>query len=195
MKHYSFFNIRNRIEIDFDENRSVADLISAVYEKYGFEAKNGIDVVTVYDMKNYHVVTDRKRTLKKENLSSGLCFAYFKKGEFLYVEGGWGHHMIQMDATSKVKDPFMFYMSFDKVLNDYAFVATKKMTVEKLFKALCKGEHIYRCSRIDVFDVSRGSATYELLKSVPIEDAINEGLTIYDLIGEENLTKTIIKFN
>lgn len=194
IKTYTFFNIRKKIEIDFDENRTVKELISAVYEKYGFEAKHGLDVVTIYDMKNYHVVTNRKNTLKKENVSSGLCFAYFKKGEFLYVEGGWGHHMIKMDAVSQIKEPFMFYMSFDKVLNDFAFVATKKMTIKMLYEALYKSEHIYTCSYIDIYNVNRGGANYELLKRVSVIDAINDGMTIYELIGEENLSHTIIKF-
>ena len=194
IKHYSFFNIRKRIEIDLDDSCTIEELISKVYEKYGFEAKNGLDIVTIYDMNNYHVVTDKKKTLKKENVSSGLCFAYFKKGEFLYVEGGWGHHMIKMDAVSKIKEPFMFYMSFDKVLNDFAFVATKKMTIKSLYEALCKGEHIYNCSYIDVYEVNRGGVSYELLKRINVKDAINNGLTILEIIGEDKLTSTIIQF-
>ncbi len=195
MKRFTFFNIHKRIEIEFDENRSVAELISAVYEKYGIEAKNGIDGVTVYDMKNYHVVTNRKSSLKKENLSSGLCFAYFKKDKFLYVEGGWGHHMIKMDAVSKIREPFMFYMSFIKPLNDYAFVANKKMTVAELYGELVKGEYIHKCSYVDVYHINRGSASYELVKHISIDDAIESKLTILELISEGELSHSTIMFS
>lgn len=68
------------------------------------------------------------------------------------------------------------------------------MTIKVLFEALSKSEYIHKCSCVDVYNVNRGSASYELLKHISVNDAINDGLTIYELIGEENLTRTIIKF-
>ena len=194
-KTYGFFKPYERIEISIDDSASVKDLIVSLYEKYGWEAKNGYDAITVYDTKSYHVVTNTKNSLAKEKLSAALCLAYFKKNEFLYVEGGWGHHMIKMDAVKEIKKPFMFYMSFKLPLNDYAFVATKSFTVEKLYSSLVISEHIRNCSYIDIYQINRGSASSERIKHIAIDEAIKQKLTVLDLIGEDMLTTSTIMFS
>ncbi len=195
IKTYTFFKPYERIEISIDDSVTVKELIKALYKKYGWDARNGFDVITVYDMKSYHVVTNTKSKLYAENLSSGLCLAYFKKNEFLYVEGGWGHHMIKMDAVKEIENPFQFYMSFKLPLNDYAFVANKRFTVKELYNSLVKGEYIYNCSYIDIYKIDRGGASSKQLKHIAIDEAIKNKLTVLELIGEDMLTSCTVMFS
>ena len=195
MKTYGFFKPHQKIEISADDNVTVKELIKELFKKYGWEAKNGYDVITVYDMNKYHVVTNTESTLKNEDLSKSLCLAYFKKNEFLYVEGGWGHHMIKMDAVKEIENPFQFYMSFKLPLNDYAFVANKDFSVEKLYNSLVTCEYIHNCSYIDIYKINRGGAKFELVKRVLASEAIEKGLTVLDLMGEENLSSYTIMFS
>ncbi len=195
IKTYGFFKPHQKVEISINDSATIKELIRELYKKYGWEAKNGYDIITVYDMKNYHVVTNTDNTLSSENLSGGLCLAYFKKNEFLHVEGGWGHHMIEMDAVKEIENPFQFYMSFKLPLNDHAFVASKDFTVEKLCKPFAMSEYIYSCSYIDIIKIDRSRANFELVKRVLASEAIEKGLTVLDLIGEDNLTTHTIMFS
>lgn len=195
IKTYGFFKPHERIEISIDDGVAVKELIKELFKKYGWEAKNGYDIITVYDMKNYHVVTNTDNTLSRENLSCGLCLAYFKKNEFLHIEGGWGHHMIKMDAVKEIENPFQFYMSFKLPLNDHAFVANKDFTVEKLCNLFATSEYIYSCSYIDIIKIDRGGAKFEVVKRVSVNEAVKNKLTVLDLIGEENLNTHTIMFS
>ena len=195
IKTYGFFKPHQKVEISINDSATIKELIRELYKKYGWEAKNGYDVITVYDMNRHHVVTNTDNTLEAEGLSKGLCLAYFIKNEFLHVEGGWGHHMIEMDAVKEIENPFQFYMSFKLPLNDHAFVASKDFTVEKLWNLFTMSEYIYSCSYIDIYKINRGRANFELVKRVLASEAIKKGLTVLDLIGEDNLTTHTIMFS
>lgn len=103
--------------------------------------------------------------------------------------------MIKMDAVKEIENPFQFYMSFKLPLNDHAFVANKDFTVEKLCKLFLTSEYIYSCSYIDIIKIDRGRANFELVKRVLASEAIEKGLTVLDLIGEDNLTTHTIMFS
>ena len=166
MKTFGFFNIRQQITIDFDENKSVAELVAAVCKKYPLLMPKDLGTVTVYDPSHYHVVTDLSASVKDENLSGGLCFAYFVKNEFLYVEGSWGHHMIDMDAVKKIKKPFMFRLSLTQPIMHEYFVATKSYTVKKLYESLVENGYKKPCKHASVYEVIMHSASCKLIKQV-----------------------------
>ena len=99
------------------------------------------------------------------------------------------------DAVKEIENPFQFYMSFKLPLNDYAFVANKDFSVEKLYNSLATGEYIHNCSYIDIYKINRGGAKFELVKRVLASEAIEKGLTVLDLMGEENLSSYTIMFS
>lgn len=181
MKNFGFFRPYKQIEIDFDENKSVRDLVKSVCKKYALKY---LDCMTVYDSKNYHVVTDVSRSVKDENLSSALCFAYFVNKKFLYVEGSWGHHMIKMDAVEKIDDPFMFRLSLSgPVMHEY-FVACKDYTVSDLYNGVVKNGFISPRSTIAIYSVNMSVPSYELVASYPIKDVAKK--SVYSLTDSIN---------
>lgn len=183
MKEYNFFDTEEKISILFDENKTISDLINAVFEKYDFYEPNGIECVTVYDMQGYHVVTNRMHTLAEEHLSSELCFAYYLPGEFLYVEGGWGHHMIQMDACRSIKEPLMFEIEINKNTTKRNMVCSSEFTVQQLYNGLVAYFDDKR-TRIEVYETyyvpsfTKGWQLFpyggdKLVKSETINDVLN----------------------
>lgn len=186
----TFFNLRQRVEIDFDENGSVRDLILAVYDRYGFD-KKFIEYVTVYDMKKYHVVTNTKHSLKKEGLTGAFCFAYFKKGEFLFVEGSWGHHMIKMDAVKEIKKPFDFRIALTSRLVEFEyFVASESLLVKDFVSDLKRAGYLANKDTVVVSHSDITNSKFETAKEISIADA--GAMRLHDLIKEYKFPSTMV---
>ena len=109
---YRFFDMEH---VTFDDEKTVAELIAAVYAKSDCYEPMGMDAVTVYDAGQYRVVTDTSRKCKEEldpSHNNGFCLAYFKKGKFFFAEGGWGHHMTELCPPGWVDDPVCITLAF-----------------------------------------------------------------------------------
>ena len=90
--------------IKIHDQAKVSDLAKALVE----EVELWIDdprYVTIYDTKEYHVCWNHDALLKDEYSGGPACLAYIVPGKFYFVEGGWGHHMIQMDCVHLIPDP------------------------------------------------------------------------------------------
>lgn len=188
---FKFFDPEEKIIVEIDENKRVIDLIEKVFNKYDFYENNGLDICTVYDTRNYHVVSDNNNKIKDENLSENLCFAYYKKHEFLYVEGGWGHHMIDMDVVKEIKDPIMFKVTYNHIMRHKSFVSCKDFKFIDLYNGLIKGEYIKRNSEISIFEIDYSS--YKHIRNINISEIGNKSIfDVLSLYGDIN--DLVIKF-
>ena len=186
----TFFNLKQQIEVNISEHATVRELIEVVYDKYGFD-KKFIEYVTVYDMNKYHVVTNTKHTLEKENLSGAFCFAYFKKGEFLFIEGSWGHLMIKMDAVKEIKKPFDFRIALTPRLVEFEyFVATKSLTVKEFVLDLKQAGYLDGKTSIVISHSDITNSKFETAKEIPLDVASD--MKLYDLIKEYEFPSTMV---
>ena len=114
---YRFFDM---VDVVFDDERSVKELMEHVFEESGYYEPVGMDIVTVYDASKYYVVTDTSKKCKDELNpfgNNGFTVAYLKKDAFFFAEGGWGHHMIDMNAAKLISNPINVKVIFDDFNN------------------------------------------------------------------------------
>lgn len=137
MKVYDIFDIG---KIEFDENRPVYELVEEAFERYGYWEPAGMDIVTVYDVQSYCVVLDRNMTCSEAGLGNLLCVAYYEPNKFYYVEGGWGHHMIQMNVAKLIDEPVSFQLIFEG-FNGWPVISGRVRLLE-MFNFLKKTEYI-----------------------------------------------------
>lgn len=148
MKLYDIFDIG---KLEFDENKTIAELVETAFEEYGYWEPAGIELVTIYDAEHYNVVLDRNKTCKEAGLGKKLCIAYFKPNTFFYVEGGWGHHMIQMNAVKYIDNPIWFQLIFDKFQG--VPVINGNVTLRQMFKFLSNAGYIdEECHRFIIYE-------------------------------------------
>lgn len=187
---FKFFDPEEEIIVEIDENKRVIDLIKKVFNKYDFYENNGLDICTVYDTRNYHVVSDNNNKIKDENLSENLCFAYYKKHEFLYVEGGWGHHMIDMDVVKEIKDPIMFKVTYNHIMRHKSFVSCKDFKFIDLYNGLINGGYIENNSKISIYK-EKDNGFFHII-DINIFDLMNK--SIYDVLSSHgDLYELVIK--
>jgi hypothetical protein len=134
------YDIFDMGSVEFDENRTIAELVSDVFAQYDYYEPMGMDAVTVYDLHTRQIQTDRTRTCKEAGLHRELCIAYYKPPYFYYVEGGWGHHMIQMHARADIPDAVSFQLRFEDFKGSP--VINGNATLGQLFTFLKRCEYI-----------------------------------------------------
>lgn len=99
IKTYKFSKEKS---IEFEDSKSVKELIEQAFEKFGYYEPLGIDAVTVFQPHSTRTNTgwftvDTSRSCAEEiEFSDGLCFGYYIPNTFYYAEGGWGHHMMEL---------------------------------------------------------------------------------------------------
>lgn len=105
MKNYEIFNMG---VVHVDSKATVRDMVIAAYERY--HRKNNMDFnnITIYDEKGYKIVLDNSIRCSRAKLGDRLCIAYYIPKKFYYVEGGWGCHMIDMNAKKHIPHPITF---------------------------------------------------------------------------------------
>ncbi len=105
MKSYEIFNMGI---VHTDLRATIKDLVVSAYKKYDRNNIINFDNITVYDIKNYKIILDNNMSCARAKLGDKLCIAYFVPNKFYYVEGGWGCHMIDMNAKKFIPHPITF---------------------------------------------------------------------------------------
>ena len=137
--------------IDFDDERTVRELIEKAFEENDYFEPAGMDIVTLYDAAQYKVVIDTDVPCKdairpygyRDNFN-GLCFAYLKPHWFFYAEGGWGHHMIDMNAARYVDNPMAVKFVFEDFR--HTVVVNGNATPKAIY------DYLFKTSYIPVYD-------------------------------------------
>lgn len=132
--------------IEFDDSKSVKELIEYAFDKFGYYEPFGMDIVTLFQCHHPETntgwfTTDVKRSCAEEiKTPEWLCFAYHKPGVFYFAEGGWGHHMISLGNHPHIEDPVSLKLRFEDFNN--SVVIAGKYTFMDIIKALKKTEYI-----------------------------------------------------
>lgn len=175
-REYYFFGLDgHNVKILFDDEQTVKELVCHALAEYDYYEPLGESVLTVYDSSKYHFVTNPSNKCKDEisfdQIGNVLCIGYFLDNAFYFAEGGWGHHMIGMDAKKRIKDPIAIEIRFEDFKN--TVVINGNISLGSIFDYLLKGtyisdkEVIFHISERNDFGVSEtlGGAVYDMRKT------------------------------
>lgn len=152
---------------------------------YDYWEPAGLELVTIYDAENFNIVLDRNMTCKEACLGNLLCIAYFKPNVFFYVEGGWGHQMIQMNAAKHIEDPVSFKLIFEDF--NGSPVINGNITLRQLFAFLTDAGYIDEdCHMFEIYDWTKYHSMKRILGTVDklkidIKEGENDDVTLREL--------------
>ena len=134
--------------IQFDDERTVGELIQYAFDEFDYYEPFGMDIVTVFQ--SYHpdtstgwFTTDKNKKLKDEIVTRDvLCFAYYIPGVFYFAEGGWGHHMRGLGNHPRLENPVALKLRLDDSSNDNTIVFAGNLTMNKIIDAFKRTEYI-----------------------------------------------------
>lgn len=150
IRNYTFEGEKTGIQ--FDDSKTVRELILCAFEQYGYDEPAGMDIVTLFqshhsDSYNGWFTRDTSRICAEEiENPDGLCFAYQMPGVFYFAEGGWGHHMEELGNHPLIPDPVSIRLRFDDF--DNTVVINGKYTFGDIAGYLKKTRYIPQNSRV-----------------------------------------------
>lgn len=113
-------NIDGVTEIKFDDRKTVRELVKYIFELFDYYELFGMEIVTLFQAHsqkkdNGWFISNLDSACHEaiDDPTSLLCIAYYKPGIFYYVEGGWGHHMIELGNHPIIPSPVMLHIRFD----------------------------------------------------------------------------------
>ncbi|MCQ2467927.1 MAG: hypothetical protein MJ166_10450 [Clostridia bacterium] len=116
--------------IEFDDSKTVKELIEYAFNELDYYEPFGIDSVTIFQchhpQSNYGWFTiDTKKSCVDEIVNRDeLCFGYYIPGILYYVEGGWGHHMDGLGNHPVFEKPVSLKLEFDDFSHTVVFEGT-----------------------------------------------------------------------
>lgn len=116
MQKYNFFGEE---PIEFDDEKSVKDLIQYAFDQFDYYEPAGMEIVTLFQPHSplSHMgwfTTDTNRKCSDEILNRDyLCFAYYMPNVFYFAEGGWGHHMKELGNHPDIPDPIQLRLHLE----------------------------------------------------------------------------------
>lgn len=124
--------------IEFDDAKSVRELIHYAFDQFDYYEPFGMDIVTLFQCHHSAsntgwFTTDLDRSCAEE-IEDGdwLCFAYHMPGVFNYAEGGWGHHMRSLGNHPELTDPTPLHLRFEDF--DHTVVFNGKYTFREIVR-------------------------------------------------------------
>ncbi|MGN0547164.1 MAG: hypothetical protein ACI4I3_07510 [Acutalibacteraceae bacterium] len=167
---YTFFDGGT---IEFDDTRSVKELIAYAFDCFGYYEPFGIDVVSLFQPHHSKTdtgwfTTDIKRSCADEiEYPNELCFAYYLPDTFYFAEGGWGHHMNDLGNHPVIPNPISLRIRFDGF--DNTVIINGKYCFHDIINALIRTGYISdKCKSLKVLPVGCANKSY----SIPFSDPI-----------------------
>ncbi len=174
-------------EIEFDDQKSVKDLISYAFEKFDYYEPMGMDIVTLFQA--YHPDTTTgwftTNTLAKcaDEIKdcNALYFAYHLPNVFYFAEGGWGHHMMHLGNHPDIPHAVSFHIRFDDF--DNTIVMNGKYTFNDVLRVLKNSGYIEEsCNHVEVIPVGCAGKSFIISSSDP---SMNNTLVEFSEIIEQ----------
>lgn len=125
---YKFFEENSPLE--FDDSKTVKELLQYAFEQFDYYEPFGIDSVTVFQChhpksNNGWFTIDTKRRCVDEIVNRDeLCFGYHIPGILYYAEGGWGHHMEKLGNHPVFENPVSLKLKFEDFNHTVVFEGT-----------------------------------------------------------------------
>lgn len=133
-------------QIEFDDTKSVKELIEFAFDQFDYVEPFGMEIVTVFQCQHsksntgwFTLDTSKKCSEEIENRDE-LCFAYHMPGVFYFAEGGWGHHMTELGNHPIVENPVALIIKFDNFKN--TVVINGNYSFRNIIDALKRTEYI-----------------------------------------------------
>ena len=184
IQKYTFFDGGT---IEFEDSRSVKDLISYAFDIFDYYEPLGMEFVTIFQ--GHHPATDTgwfttdvNRSCAEEiRYPEDLFFAYHMPGVFYFAEGGWGHHMCALGNHPEIEDPVSLHIRFEDF--NHTVVVNGSYRVCDILDMLKRSEYIpEECIFIKVIPVGCADKSYLL----SIEDpAISLPLSEFENVIKE----------
>ena len=181
---YTFFDGGT---IEFDDTKSIKELISYAFAKFGYYEPMGMEVVTIFqahhpDTNTGWFTTNISLTCAEEiKKPNELCFAYYLPKVFYFAEGGWGHHMSSLGNHPKIPKAVSLHIRFDDFKN--TVVINGRYSFNDIISTLKRTGYIDNsCNSIEVIPVGCESMSY----SISFSDSImSKPLTKFERILEQ----------
>lgn len=143
IRQYSFFDGGT---IEFDDGRSVRELLAYAFDEFGYYEPFGMETVTLFQ--GHHssggsgrFTTDPDRSCAEEiENCSDLFFAYHVPEKFYYAEGGWGHHMRALGNHPVLEDPVPLNLRFEDFRHTVVF--SGKLTMREVIRMFQETDYI-----------------------------------------------------
>jgi len=180
---YTFFDGGT---IEFDDTKSVKELIEYAFDEFGYYEPMGMEVVTIYQAHHPDTIegwftTDVSLTCAEEiKRPDMLCFAYYLPKKFYFAEGGWGHHMPSLGNHPKIPKAVSLHIRFDDF--DNTVVINGRYSFKDIINKLIETGYLDdSCKAIEVIPVGCPLKSYSIPFSDPI---IRKPLTDFERILE-----------
>lgn len=176
---YTFFDEGT---IEFDDTKSVKELIEYAFDEFDYYESAGMEVVTLFqahhpDTDTGWFTTDVAASCADEIRNPAeLFFAYHIPDVFYFAEGGWGHRMPKLGNHPEIPNAVSLKIQFEDF--DHTVVINGKYTFNDIIRFLKETEYIDdSCSSVEAVPVGCASKSYK----IPFSDAImSESLSDFE---------------
>lgn len=158
--------------LEFDDSKSVKELIEYAFDTFGYYEPMGMDIVTLFQAHHPNTTTGwfttdtTLRCADEIQNRDWLCFAYHLPNVFYFAEGGWGHHMRELGNRPLISNEIHLEIRFEDFSN--AIVINGNYTFMDIVRALKQSEYIcVNCNAVRVIPVGVGQSY-----SIPFSDPI-----------------------
>ncbi len=190
IQKYNFFDGG---EIEFDDKRSVKELIAYAFETFEYYEPMGMDIVTLFqghhpDTNTGWFTTDVSLSCAEEIKNpEELFFAYHLENTFYFAEGGWGHHMSELGNHPAIDNAVSLTLRFDDFRN--TVIINGAYTFDDILNLLRRTEYIDGdCNFVEVMPIGCAMKSYLIPFSDPIMTAkLMDFKTILDKYNAERI--------
>lgn len=162
--------------IEFDDKKSVKELIAYAFESFDYYEPMGMDIVTLFqahhpDTNTGWFTTDVTLSCAEEIKNpKELCFAYYLPNVFYFAEGGWGHHMTGLGNHPSIDNAVSLSIRFGDFSN--TVVINGRYTFNDIVNVLKRTEYIDNsCCFIEVIPIGCTTKSYLIPFTDPIMKA------------------------
>ncbi|MCD8006147.1 MAG: hypothetical protein LUF29_04120 [Oscillospiraceae bacterium] len=197
IRQYSFEY--NNQTVEFDDSRSVRELVKYAFDESGYYEPFGMEIVTIFQPQHPAgsygwFTTDLNKSCAEEIVvRDRLCFAYYMPNVFYFAEGGWGHHMPHLGNHPDIPNPVMLRIELDGERNTVVINGelSPRLVFEKLIGAGYVDEDI---EKIKVLKIAYPNHVHS--PEIPLNDPIlGLPLSEFKRVMEEDAHYIIVRFD
>ena len=169
IRRYTFF-AEGQKTMEFDDSKSIRELIKYAFSVFGYYEPAGMELVTLFQCHHSHsnegwFTTDTTHICSEEiENCDELCFAYQMPGVFYFAEGGWGHHMTELGNHPTIPNPVALKIRFEDF--DNTVVINGKYRFSDIIRFLTDTGYVADCHGVLVNPVGISDAPY----FIPLDD-------------------------